>query len=80
MTPGPVSDSYDPVFSTWANRDEVRAALQEVIGDVVDCRLGSELKWILDVVRGPRGKSFVLRLNERQLRLIRFALNEWDEL
>jgi hypothetical protein len=75
--PGPVSDAYDPEFSTVANADLVREAI-EVQRDRITTLLGPKLKNIIDVVNmdpSRKEKSFTLKLTERDLRVIRFALN-----
>ena len=74
MMPGPVSDSYDPVFGTSANATEVRDALRAVL-KTIESGLGAR-QYILDVARGPAGTIRTLRLTERERRLIRYALLE----
>jgi len=71
--PGPISDSYDPEFSTGANAQDVREAIEQA-RDKVSAGLG-ELKNILEVVHGDAGPLKAITLNERQRRVIRFALN-----
>ncbi len=71
--PGPVSDSYDPEFSTGANAQDLRDAIIEA-RDKLAVRLG-EPKNILAVVHGKEGALVATPLSERQRRLIRFALN-----
>lgn len=73
-TPGPVSDSYDPEFSTAVNADDVRRAIQDVV-DGIAVHLGPQLKDIVSVVQGARGAPFGIRFRERDLRVIRFGLN-----
>ena len=70
--PGPVSDSYDPEFSTSANVDDVRDAIRGVVKKM---EMGPELKEIVGVVQGPPGKRTIFSLSEREMRTIRFALN-----
>jgi len=75
--PGPISDVYDPEFSTVANADLVRSAI-EIQRDKVTALLGPQLPNILDVVvnmDSNEGKEFTMKLTERDLRVIRFALN-----
>jgi hypothetical protein len=74
--PGPISDVYDPEFSTVANADLVRSAI-EIQRDKVTALLGPQLLNILDVVNmdSNEGKEFTMKLTERDLRVIRFALN-----
>lgn len=71
--PGPVSDSYDPEFSTSANAEDVREAIRGVVLGI-DLLLGPQLKHIVDVVHGERGHRFEVPLCEQELRVIRFAL------
>jgi hypothetical protein len=72
--PGPVSDAYDPEFSTVGNANQVRAAIEDQ-RDKINTLLGPRLNNILHVVHGPNGGSFTMNLSERDLRVIRFALN-----
>ena len=74
--PGPVSDSYDPLWGTASNRDEVVESLKEVrerltllIGGPPNSRQG-----IIGVARGPDGDTKQCRFTVRELRLLRFAL------
>ena len=72
--PGPVSDSYDPEFSTGANADDVRDAIKDIV-DQLGKYLGPELKYIVSVAQGPEGKRTKFALSERDMRVIRFGLN-----
>ncbi len=72
--PGPVSDSYDPEFSTGENAVDVREAVEQAVARIGG-RLGSKLRDIVEVVRGNDGKRFTLSLTEKELRVIRFGLN-----
>ncbi len=72
--PGPVSDSYDPEFSTAENAREVREAIREIV-KVADRVLGPNLLNIVIVVQGSHGKTYKEPLTARQWRLIRFACN-----
>lgn len=72
--PGPVSDSYDPEFSTGANAEEVRQAIEAIVNQLGK-HLGPELKYIVNVVQGPHGKRTKFALSEREMRIIRFGLN-----
>jgi len=72
--PGPVSDSYCPEFSTSSNRQLVADAIQEQVDKITEL-LGPELKYIVSVCAGPQGKGKTIRLTEKELRVIRFALN-----
>ena len=72
--PGPVSDSYDPEFGTGNNAAEVRQAAEDQVKRISKM-LGSELKNIVEVVQGPTGKIYPIKLTERELRVIRFCMN-----
>lgn len=74
--PGPVSDTYDPEFSTGANRQEVIDAMREQADKISDL-LGSELKNIVAVVQDEDycGAVYQVNLTERELRILRYALN-----
>jgi len=73
--PGPVSDSYDPEFSTGANRDQVRDELKAAYDRLTKLLGGRPPMFILDVLRltskRPRPRY---PFSERELRLLRFAL------
>ena len=75
--PGPVSDSYDPEFSTGANAGDVADAIRAVVKRI-EARelLGKPVKNIVEVVHGPQGRLFQGEtLSEREWRIIRFSLN-----
>lgn len=74
MTPGPVSDSYDPEFGTAANGAEVSAALRDIRGEIT-LRIGPGLRPILEVVEEKNGMNLYLRLSVREWRLVRFAID-----
>ncbi len=81
--PGPVSDSYDPVWGTAANADIVRDGIRdamETIGYAINGMIDktpigkpAPLKYILDVARSENGPDLDVKLSERELRLLRFA-------
>ncbi len=71
--PGPVSDSYDPVWGTAANADVVRDALKKV-RDKLAANIGGPPKFILDVARQSNGVFQTYIFSERELRLLRFAI------
>lgn len=79
--PGPVSDSYDPEFSTGANATDVRDAITETSALITrkvfdgDARLHS----IVEVAQGGHGRRITASLTEREWRLIRFSLNRATE-
>ena len=66
--PGPVSDSYDPEFSTGENAREVRDGLNDVLGviEAVPGLLTPDLKYIVDVARGVDQFRTPVHLSERQ--------------
>jgi hypothetical protein len=72
--PGPASDPFDPEFGTAIDAEQVRLAVHAQL-DMLTEILGARTLNIVGVVRGPRGPVHGLRLTERQLRIIRFALN-----
>ena len=73
--PGPVSDGYDPEFGTAANAHDVAEAVK-FVRDRVSARLSnSELRNIVDVVHPDHGAMLNLQISERNLRVMRFALN-----
>jgi hypothetical protein len=76
MTPGPVSDSYDPEFGTGENADLVRTAITGVAKKLAR-GLPSDLRNIVELANeGPkaRSKTRVFRLTESEQRVVRFAL------
>jgi hypothetical protein len=74
--PGPVSDSYDPVWGTVENAEQVRKAIKSV-REVVTRIIGSGPQYILDVIRYQKNDENLrhVTLSERQLRIIRFCLS-----
>jgi len=72
--PVPVSDSYDPEFSTGQNARDVREAIEDLVEKATRI-LGPELRNIVGVVHGGAGRKMPTRLSEREWRIIRFALN-----
>ena len=74
--PGPVSDSYDPEFGTGSNAHDVGDAVRSLRSKVTDAIGNSELKNIVEVVHSRGGGAVAtLHLDERELRVLRFALN-----
>lgn len=60
----------------WAGTEDaalVEAAIAEQTGILTNL-IGPQAKDIVDVCRGPRGRSYPMSLCERQLRILRFAL------
>jgi len=76
--PGPISDSYDPEWGTSDNGREIRDALN-LMHRALGAIIGSEPKWILDVVRSPSGKRITATLSEREWRILRFACERAEE-
>ncbi len=78
--PGPVSDSYDPEFGTSANVQRMSAALRRLYADLSsEASLGGPL-FILDVVDSRKlTRRISLDLSEREVRLLRFALERAGE-
>jgi hypothetical protein len=76
--PGPVSDSYDPEFGTGEAANAVRNAIDAVAARVGEL-LGPELRPIVGVVEGPAGTEHQVVFSERELRVIRFAMNRASE-
>lgn len=72
--PGPVSDSYDPEFSTSANAQEIIDALNEVYERLTDILGGKEPMYILNLVRSDLKSLHSAKLTEREWRLLRFAV------
>ena len=54
--PGPISDSYDPEWSTSSNKEYIEHALKEMHGRLGEI-IGGPPKYILDVVLGADGVS-----------------------
>lgn len=73
MTPGPVSDAYDPEYGTAGNADHVQELLDEVLG-VLNGVLPPVARNIVHVARGPQGPSTPVPLTQRQLRALRFSV------
>lgn len=72
--PGPVSDSFDPEFTTGANAQDVRDAI-EAIDAKISKRLGKGLVNIVEIAQHGPGKYYgPVITHERDLRVIRFAL------
>jgi 16S rRNA C1402 N4-methylase RsmH len=69
-----VSDSYDPEFGTGANAHDVAQAIRQV-RERVTLKLGPELHNIVAVAQGDPGRTHNVEFTERELRVIRFALN-----
>jgi hypothetical protein len=75
--PGPISDSYDPEFSTGERARSVREAIEEQ-RNRLSAILGDKLLYIVDVIENNVSQTIEpvsFKLTEREMRIIRFALN-----
>lgn len=77
--PGPVSDSYDPEWSTAANASAIRESLRGVYDTVSGVLNGASPMYVLDLVRADLPSPITATLTEKQWRLIRFALERAGE-
>ena len=81
--PGPVSDSYDPVWGTGSNAAEVRDGIRAV-REKLATFINAPPDYILDVIRRrePTGPVPLVPLTVRECRILRFtcgvALDEED--
>lgn len=73
--PGPVSDSFDPVWGTAANADEVRDGIREMVVVLTALLNDAPPCYILNVVRESNSEPIPAAgmLCERQLRILRYA-------
>jgi hypothetical protein len=76
--PGPISDSYDPVWGTASNASEVRDGIHEM--DVVLTHMIKTLahseeapRYILNEIRRKDHTKIQVELTERQMRILRYA-------
>lgn len=77
MTPGPVSDSYDPEFGSREVAREVEHGIQRTLEriNITYERLGlGEREDIVQVLRRAPSQRHAISFTERDLRVIRFAL------
>lgn len=73
---GPVSDSYDPEFSTGQNARDIRDAIGDIVATLEHGPLRDKpVEYILEVVHGKAGRLSGVTLSEKQWRIVRFALN-----
>ena len=72
--PGPVSDSYDPEFGTASNAEDVREALKQVRCTISQA-LGPKLLNIVQISQGMDKSSCSVNFDERECRIIRFAID-----
>lgn len=71
--PGPVSDSYDPVWGTADCAAEVRQGIAEVESELTKLLDYRPPRYILDVIRERDGVIRGCRFSQRQLRILRYA-------
>lgn len=72
MTPGPVSDSYDPEWGTSYNSmliDEALEGMHRKLGELI----GSPPRFILEVVLDEAGGAMTATFTEQEWRILRFA-------
>lgn len=79
MSPGPVSDSFDPEFGTADNARTVVEAIDKVRDKLTRALGTDELQNILAIVNGRSGWRHKLYLTERELRVLRFAIDRAKE-
>ena len=71
--PGPVSDSFDPEWTTSSNRQDIDDALS-TMHSALGIVIGSGPKFILEVVNMPEdGPLIECKFTEKELRVLRFA-------
>lgn len=73
--PGPVSDSFDPEFGTGENARDVVKAIESTKKKITRAIGSEDLKEILEIVHGRGGRLHGVTLSEKELRIIRFAMN-----
>jgi hypothetical protein len=79
--PGPVSDSFDPEFSTVYNASLVGDAARELANKLSNdssLNLG-ERKYILEVIFGKSGRLHSKIFSEKEFRIMRFCLERVAE-
>ena len=80
--PGPVSDSYDPVWGTGENASVVLDGIREMDAKLTEILNNSPPQYILDVIRNKEGEKIQIELFEYQVRVLRYvcrvALGEED--
>lgn len=78
--PGPVSDSYDPEWSTTAVADEIENQLKIVyarVSEVLLCKPPLDIRELIN--RDDLKKPIAAAMSEKDWRLIRFALERARE-
>lgn len=76
--PGPVSDSYDPVWGTASNAGEVHDGIREMdiaLTHMIKVLAHSEEapRYILNEIRRKDCTKIPVELTERQMRILRYA-------
>jgi hypothetical protein len=77
--PGPISDSYDPVWSTASNAAEVMEGLREIDAVLTNMIKNDALseeapRYILTEIRRNDPTKIPVSLTERQMRILRYAV------
>lgn len=71
--PGPVSDSYDPVWGTADNAGQVRDGIKELDAKLTTFLNGTPPRYILTVIQEANGIREAYPFSERELRILRYA-------
>lgn len=71
--PGPVSDSYDPVFGTGAAAEEVREAMQDMYRKLSKVLGNKPPIFITSLVDMDLNDAIQATLTEKEWRLLRYA-------
>lgn len=71
--PGPVSDSYDPVWGTADIAGQVRDGIRELDSKLTTLLDNLPPRYILWVIQEPNGNKMACDLSERELRILRYA-------
>jgi len=79
--PGPISDSYDIEFGIKDNARDVKEAIINVRNKITSLISDKNLNSITEIVhrqdsKVTMSKRIVCHLSERELRIIRFAMNK----
>jgi len=77
--PGPVSDSYDCEFGTGSNCELIKLHLGEVYSLVSAILDNKPPMYILDLVDANLPAKIAATFTEKELRIIRFALERAGE-
>jgi hypothetical protein len=75
--PGPVSDDYDPEFSTGENARMVQVAVEMMYAKLTDILDGKKPEWIVNIARrieeNKPSTQITKMLHEDEWRVLRFA-------